>query len=173
MNNDEPILTELRKISAWADMQRKMTKWSLIFVAVFVPALIIFGVLMEQRMSTKLESVVSEETPDWYDVEQNVRRGDFDKAIQIGEKLILKTPLYPEAHRRLAGAYLAAGDIEKARKRYAEAFRLFPSDENRKLLAAIDGRRRAENPQPNGAANGSQPIRSETNPTSSAAGSRG
>jgi len=172
MNNDEPILTELRKISAWADMQRKMTKWSLIFVAVFVPALIIFGVLMEQRMSTKLESVVSEETPDWYDVEQNVRRGDFDKAIQIGEKLILKTPLYPEAHRRLAGAYLAAGDIEKARKHYAEAFRLFPSDENRKLLAAIDGRRRAENPQPNGAANGSQPIRSETNTTSSAAGSR-
>ena len=30
MNNDEPILAELRKISAWAERQRKMTKWSLI-----------------------------------------------------------------------------------------------------------------------------------------------
>ena len=84
----------------------------------------------------------------------------------------MKTPLYPEAHRRLAGAYLAAGDIEKARQHYAEAFRLFPSEENEKLLAAIDRRIKAENLQPDGAANGSQPIRSETNSTPSAAGSR-
>ena len=153
MNNDEPILTELRKISAWADMQRKMTKWSLMFIAVFIPALVIFGVLMERRVSTKLESVVPEEKPDWYDVDQSVRRSDFDKAIQIGEKLILKTPLFPEAHRRLAGAYLAAGSIENARKHYAEAFRLFPSEENEKSLAAIDRRVRTENPQPDGAAN--------------------
>jgi tetratricopeptide (TPR) repeat protein len=172
MNNDDPILAELRKISAWADMQRKMTKWSLIFIAIFIPALIVFAVLMEQRVKTKLESVGSVETPDWYDVDQNVRRGDFDKAIQIGEKLILKTPQYPEAHRRLAGAYLAAGDIEKARQQYAEAFRLFPSEENEKLVVAIERRSKAGNPQPDGAANGSQPIGSETNTTSSAAGSR-
>ncbi len=171
MNNDEPILAELRKISAWADMQRKMTKWSLIFVAVFIPALIVFAVLMEQRVKTKLEGVASEETSDWYDVDQCVRRGDFDKAIGIGEKLLLKTPQYPEAHRRLAGAYLAAGNVEQARKHYAEAFRLFPSEENEKLVVAIDKRSKAGNPQEN-SANGSQPIRSETNRTSSAAGSR-
>jgi len=82
MNNDEPILIELRKISAWADMQRKMTKWSLIFIAVFIPALIILGVVMERRVNTKLESVVSEETPDWYDVDQSVSRGDFNKAYR-------------------------------------------------------------------------------------------
>jgi tetratricopeptide (TPR) repeat protein len=128
-------------------MQRKLTKWSLIFVAVLIPAIIIFGVLMERRVSTKLESAGSEETPDWYDVDQSVRRGDFNKAILIGEKLIVKTPLYPEAHRRLAGAYLAAGDLEKARQHYAEAFRLFPSEENEKSLAAIDRRLKSENPQ--------------------------
>ena len=157
MNTDEPILNELRKISEWADMQRKMTKWSLIFVAVFIPALIIFGVVMEQRVSAKIESVGSEEAPDWYDVDQSVRRGDFDKAIQIGEKLIVKTPLYPEAHRRLAGAYLAAGNLERARQHYAEAFRLFPSEENEKSLAAIDRRLRSENPQPDGAGNSHRP----------------
>jgi tetratricopeptide (TPR) repeat protein len=146
MNNDESILAELRKISAWTDMQRKMTKWSLIFIAVFIPALIIFAILMEQRVKTKLDNVVSAETVDWFDVDQNVRRGDFDKAIEIGEKLMLKTPQYPEAHRRLAGAYLAAGNIEKARKHYAELFRLFPSEENEKLLVAIDKRGKAGNP---------------------------
>ena len=81
VNDDESILAELRRIAAWADMQRKMTRWSLIFIAIFIPALIIFGVLMERRVSTKLESVGSVETPDWYDVDQSVRRGDFDGGI--------------------------------------------------------------------------------------------
>ncbi|NMC82728.1 MAG: tetratricopeptide repeat protein [Armatimonadetes bacterium] len=171
MNNDEAILTELRRISAWADIQRKVTKWSLIFVAVFIPAMIIIGILVERRVTTELESVVSEETPDWYDVDGSIRKCDLDKAIQIGEKLITKTPLYPEAHRRLAGAYLAAGSLEKARQHYAEAFRLFPSEENERALAAIERRMKAE-PLQAGATDGSQPIRSATNAASSAAGSR-
>ena len=172
MNDNEAILAELRKISAWADMQRKISKWSLIFLAVFIPAMIVFGVLLEQRLKTNIEAILPGQKPDWHDVDHNVRMGDFNKAIRIGEELILKAPQYPEAHRRLAGAYLAAGKIEKAREHYAEAFRLFPSEENEKLLMAMDKRSEAKNPQPNGAANGSQPIRSETNRTSSAAGSR-
>jgi len=148
MNDNEPILAELRKISAWADMQRKMTKWSLIFIAVFIPALIVFAVLMERRVKTSLEDIKPGHKPDWYEVDQNVRLGDFDNAIQIGEELILKTPQYPEAHRRLAGAYLAAGKIQKAREHYAEAFRLFPSEENEKLVTAIEKRSKAEHPQP-------------------------
>lgn len=172
MNNDEQILTELRKISAWADMQRKMTKWSLIFVAVFIPVLIVFAVLMDRRLDAELEAVTSGETLDWYDVDQNVGRGDFDKAIQLGEKPIQKTPQYPEAHRRLAGAHLAAGNVEEAKKHFEEAFRLFPSEENEKLVVAIGKRNEAGNPPPGGPTNGSQLIRSETNRTSSAAGSR-
>lgn len=176
MNDDEPILIEIRKISAWAELQRNISKWSLIFLAVFVPGLIIFALLMtflvEQRAKRNLESLASENIPSWYDVHQNVRRGDFDKAIQIGEELVLKTPLYSEAHRNLGEAYLAAGNIEKARQHYAEAFRLFPSDENEKLLAAIDRRREAENPQLDGAVTGDTSILPETNPTPSPAGSR-
>ena len=169
MNDNESILAELRKISAWADMQRKITRWSLIFIAVFIPALIVFGFIMEHHVKKTLDAVKPGPKQDWYDVDQNVRVGAFDEAIRIGEELILKTPQYPEAHHRLAGAYLAAGKIQKAREHYAETFRLFPSEENEKLLMAIERRNKAE--QPNGAANGSQPFRSETNPTSSAAGS--
>jgi tetratricopeptide (TPR) repeat protein len=145
MNDNEPILAELRKIAAWADMQRKMTKWSLIVVAIFIPAMIVFAALMEHRVTKRIEDTA--EKPDWYCVDQNVRLGDFDKAIQIGEELILKTPQYPDAHRRLAGVYLAAGKIEKAREHYAEAFRLFPSEDNEKLLIAMEKRSKAESLQ--------------------------
>lgn len=155
MNNDEPILAELRKITAWIEMQRKVTKWSLIGAAVLIPVLVVLGILMEQRIKTEL-GVASVETVDWYDVDQNVRRGDFHKAIEVGEKLLQKTPQHPEAHRRLAAAYLAAGNVEKAKTHYAEAFRLFPSEENEKLLVAIEKRSKAGTSRPDGAANESR-----------------
>jgi hypothetical protein len=55
----------------------------------------------------------------------------------------VKTLFYPEAHRRLAGAYLTSGNPEKARPHYAEAFRLFPSEGNEQSLAVIDTRIRS------------------------------
>jgi len=146
MNNDEAILAELRKVSAWADMQRKITKWSLIFITVFIPALIIFGVVIENYLKDEVADIRSSdkvEKPTWTDVDWRTRRGEVDEAIKIGEELIQKTPQYPEGHHRLATAYLAAGKIQKARDHYAEAFRLFPSEENEKLLVAIDKRLKA------------------------------
>jgi cytochrome c-type biogenesis protein CcmH/NrfG len=175
MNDNESILAELRRIGAWADMQRRITKWSLIAVAVLVPALIVFGIVMENRLSASMEEVHSPEKaakPSWNDVDWNIRRADPDEAIRIGEELIQKMPQHPEGHLRLASAYLAAGRADKARDHYAEAFRLLPTEENGKLLAAIDRRIKAGNPQPDGAANRSQPVRSETNSTPSAAGFR-
>jgi len=146
MNENEEILVELKKISAWADVQRRITKWSVILLAVFIPGAIGIGILVEQRLRTNLESNASPRQPDWYDVEQNIRLGDFEKATAMGEELILKTPQYPDAHKRLAGAYLASGNLEKAKEHYAEAFRLFPSEENEKLLGTIEKRIRADKP---------------------------
>lgn len=145
VTNDE-VLAELRKISAWADLQRKITKWSLILLVGIVAVVVGVFVLMDQHLKTNLESNPSPHQSDWYDVDRNVRSGDFEKAIAIGEELILKTPQYSEAHVRLARAYLAAGNLEKAKEHYAEAFRLFPSEENEKLLGAIEKRLKAEKP---------------------------
>jgi tetratricopeptide (TPR) repeat protein len=143
--NDE-VLAELRKISAWADQQRKIAKWSLIALAGFVLVVVGVFVLMDRPSQANLESSPSPHQLDWYDVERSVRLGDFEKAIAVGEELIVKTPQYPQAQQRLAGAYLAAGNLEKAREHYAEAFRLFPSEENEKLLSAIEKRIKAEKP---------------------------
>jgi tetratricopeptide (TPR) repeat protein len=145
VTNDE-VLVELRKISAWAEQQRKLARWSFIFVAVFVPVLIAVFIMMDRHWETTLESNTAPQQSDWYDVDRNVRSGDFQKATSIGEELIAKTPQSPEAHQRLARAYLACGDVEKAKEHFAEAFRLFPSEENEKLLAAIDKRIGAEKP---------------------------
>ena len=142
--SNEEVLAELRKIAAWADLQRKITKWSVVFLAAFVPVLIGIFMLMDRQLKTTLESNPSPHQADWYEVDRNVRGGDFEKAIAIGEELILKTPQYPEAHDRLARAYLAAGNVEKAKEHYAEAFRLFPSEENEKLLSTIEKRVKAD-----------------------------
>jgi tetratricopeptide (TPR) repeat protein len=127
-------------------MQRKVTKWMFIVLAIFIPAMVGIGILMERRVKDNLEDTASRQNPEWYDVEHNVRLGDCEKAIRIGEELILRTPQDPEAHQRLAAAYLASGNIEKAREHYAEAFRLFPSEENEKLLTAIDKRSKSDKP---------------------------
>src|SRR5437870_10261446 len=153
MNDNESILAELRKIAAWAEMQRKITKWSLIgagiFVCVFIPGMIV----MEHRMTAKVRNISAIERADWYDVDRYVRCGNLDEAIRIGEELIQRSPQFPEGHRRLASAYLVSGDLRKAREHFAEAVRLFPSDENEKLLIAIDTRIKAEVPRPQKPAN--------------------
>ena len=149
MNDNDAILAELKKISAWADMQRKTMKWSLVCAAVVLPLMVVFAIAMDKKMKSSLEDLRNPpEKLTWYDVDRNVHLADITKAIEIGETLIAKTPLYPDGHRRLAVAYLAAGRIEKAREHYAEAFRLFPSEENEKLLMAIEKRNKAGNPQP-------------------------
>ena len=149
MNEDEPILAELRKIAAWAETQRKVTKWSLIAVAVLLPAMIVIGIVLENRLDKGMEDIRSPEktqSSTWTDVDWNIRRGNVDEALRIGEELIRKMPQYPDGHQRLASAYLAAGKIEQAKEHYAEAFRLFPSEENEKLVKAIEKRVKASNP---------------------------
>ena len=149
MNDNEAILAELKKVSAWVDMQRKATKWSLIAVAVLLPVSLVFAYITERNIKKSLaDSRAPSEALDWYDVERQVRQCDPNKAIEIGESLIAKTPLYPDGHRRLAAAYLAAGRIEKATEHHREAFRLFPSKDNEEALAAVSRRMKQESPQP-------------------------
>jgi tetratricopeptide (TPR) repeat protein len=143
--NDE-VLAELRKISAWAEFQTKVTKRALTFMAFAILVGIGVVIFVTRDLNTKVESKMSVQTPDWSDVDRNVREGDPDKAILIGEELIAKTPQYWKSHERLANAYLAAGKVDKAKEHFATAFRLFPSEENEKLLSAIEKRIKTENP---------------------------
>ena len=55
MNDNESILAELRRIGAWADMQRKITKWSFMVMAVLIPAIIVFGIVIVKREAASME----------------------------------------------------------------------------------------------------------------------
>jgi len=68
VNTDEAILAELRKMGAWADRQRKMSKWGLIVAAVIFPAMIIFSIVTIHQTETKLEHISVPENHDWCDV---------------------------------------------------------------------------------------------------------
>ncbi len=145
ITNDQ-VLAELRKMSVAADLQHKLTKWSVIFLAGLIPVVIGIFLLLDRHLKTKVESSLSSHQSDWSDVDRDLERGEFEKAIAIGEEIVLKTPQFPEAHERLARAYLAAGNLEKAREHYAEAFRLFPSEENEKLLSTVEKRLKEDKP---------------------------
>lgn len=156
MNANEQILAELKRIAAWADMQRRLTKWSVVFVAIFIPAAIVFSVVMENRLKRSLENTRSPQEHSWYDVDRNLRSGNIDNAVQIGQELIKKTPLSPDSHTRLANAYLTKGDLTNAVTHYREAVRLFPSKNNQELLTAATQRIEQENPQPTAPAYGAK-----------------
>ena len=155
MNNDELILAELRKISSWADKQRKLQKWATVIVAVFIPAMVIFGVIMTYLESTR--EIKAVEKHDWYDVDQNIRACNLSEPMRIDEELIQKTLEYPKGHYQLASAYVAAGKLKEARAHFAEAARLFPCEEYEKMLIAIDKRIATEKSQPDAPANATSP----------------
>jgi tetratricopeptide (TPR) repeat protein len=139
-------------------MQRKWSKWSLIVLAVFIPAMIIFGIVMDNREKAR-ENIKALEKHDWCAVDRNVRLCNIDEAIRIGEEYIQITPQYPLGHYWLAGAYLAAGRIKDAKAHYAEAYRLLPCEEYEKLVIAADKRIKKERPQPVAPAKAASPHR--------------
>lgn len=145
MQENELILAELRTISSWAAMNKKVTKWSLIFLAIFIPSMIVLGTLLEKNLGKEVKGIRTREEETWYDVNWSISNGSPSEAIRIGEKLISRTPLYPEGHRALGHAYLAAGKVEKALEHFAEAFRLLPSKENEELVDALEKRMKSDN----------------------------
>jgi tetratricopeptide (TPR) repeat protein len=97
-----------------------------------------------------------------------MRRADFEEASRILKQLLLKEPNHGEAHQLLGRIYLQTGDRQRALEHYEMGSRYLPGDrESERALEIL----RALGQQ-DGPANGSQPIRSVTNRTSSTAGSR-
>ena len=142
MNDNEQILVELRKISAWADSQRKIAKRSFICFCFFalVPVTIVIGVFVECRLKTKAKDHKAPEVIALSDIDWYINHGNVDKAIEVGEKFVLKSPFDTTAHWKLGSAYLTAGKLAKAREQYEEGARLWPTDENKEYVKTLDRR---------------------------------
>lgn len=100
-----------------------------------------------------------------------LQKEQFDEALNMIDKALQLEPKCGEAHLSYANYYAYKKDWKKAEESANKAIeygqKLHP--EFRKLLEKSGVKLKADQ---GGAANGSQPIRSETNRTSSAAGSR-
>ncbi|SRR5258708_38694257 len=140
MSDTEAILVELRKISAYTDMQRKVAKRALIGLVIFTVVVVGAFTLFIPEIEVMGGRSASHPAFDWYDVDRYARAGDYAVAVNMAEQLVLKTPQAPDAHRRMADVYLSAGKLQKAREQYVEARRLFPSEQNDDLVKAMDKR---------------------------------
>ena len=151
--------------------------WLLILRPVLILVCFIVGfvalrmiVIRGTFMDTETTAKWSEDRIDLYEARNALQRADFDGATKILNRLIERQPHYAEAHRMLARIYLQREDRQKALKHYEIAQQYWPGDEESRH--AVEALRIEGIGQQGGPANGSQPIRSETNSTSEAAGSR-
>jgi tetratricopeptide (TPR) repeat protein len=151
--------------------------WLQILRPVLILACFVLGFVAFERIVIRGTVFDGKTTPRWSEdgiditsARDAVRRADFDGASRILKQLILKQPNYGEAHQMLARVYLQTGDRQRALEHYKIALSNLPGD--RESERAVEMLRADSIGQQDGPANGSQPIRSETNSTSSAAGSR-
>jgi cytochrome c-type biogenesis protein CcmH/NrfG len=143
VGDHDELLTEVRKVAAWADMQRKVTKWTLVFVVLFMPTMIAFFFFMNQ-LAEKAVRETSEPKVSWGEMYEAASQGRMAKALQIGHTMIGKVPGDPEGHCDLAFVYLKAGNLDQALRHFEEAYRLFPSERNLENLRAMRQRIKAE-----------------------------
>lgn len=83
----------------------------------------------------------------WSQLDKTMEQLDYQRALGLARELVAKSPNYYYGYVYLGQIFLAMGDIDKAEVEYARAYELFPSEENRKPLDAIQ-RRREKSPQP-------------------------
>ena len=76
----------------------------------------------------------------WADVKSAVAHFKYKQAADIAQQLIHKYPDDYYGYTYLGYIYLATGDVQNAEINYRKACELLPTEENEKILAAIEKR---------------------------------
>ncbi len=140
MNDTEPLLEEVRKIRSsiegYKRYQKNTTVW--IFVGLFVFLAVTLGakyyVTQENKDGQAQQDVREQWT--WTCVEKEMREGDYSKAIEKANYLLLKSPNYYPGLARLGQAHVMAGNHAEAFIAFQNAHDIFPSEKNLKNLEA-------------------------------------
>lgn len=141
-NVNQAILKELKNHTRYL---RQGTVMSIIAVV----ALIAFISISAYRVLTitKGHEKKSEKKVDilsWDQVGSLTEQGNYDEALRIAHSLLQKTASDWYSNSYVASVYLAKGDLANAEKYYATAYRLFPSEDNEKMLTAVRKRINSE-----------------------------
>ena len=133
MNEDlnQQILTEIRRL-------RRSNNAGIVFmVIVFVAA----GIYLPLRLrSLRPPATTQTETESWAGVRRATDHFDYDTASAIAQRLVQRYPNDYYGHAYLGNIALATGHLKDAESHYARACEILPSDENQRMLSAIQKR---------------------------------
>ncbi len=124
---NQQLLQELRKL-------RRLVQIAL------CACILLFAFTVAMSTSRKLSQVDS-----WTAVRAALDQGDYEKASNITQRLIVKRPNDYDGYTYLGYIALATGDLKSAETNYARAYALLPSEENEKTLNAVRLRAKKEN----------------------------
>jgi len=129
MNDDlnQQVLQELKKL-------RRLVQIGV------CACILIFAFSVVMSTSRKLSQADS-----WTSVRAALDQGDYDKASDITQRLIVKQPNDYDGYTYLCYIALATGDLKSAETNYARAYALLPSEDNEKMLNAVRLRGKNEN----------------------------
>lgn len=142
------ILTELRKLTQYADRQRKIQKRALIvgllLMPLFLGGLFYFETKVKKDIAT---SRSNQDTWDWYNVNADEEKGKLDDALEKAQYLIRQSPNYYYGYKVLGRLYLSRNELYKAKESFDKAYEILPSESNKELVDAIQIRlKREKNP---------------------------
>ena len=131
---EKQILEEMRRQT---ELGQKLNQRTLRANLILVLALLIaVAVLVTVRFREKPKPV-SPVVDSWREASSLANKGDFQKAIEMTQRLIQQHPKYYYGYSVLGAFYLETENLKKAEENYAKAYELLPTEENEKMLAAI------------------------------------
>lgn len=139
MDEDSRELKDgLRAIVSWINFQKKITKWSLIAVAL----MILLGGGASIYLESRLKHIVSNDRDpkDWYDVSTLSKKGELEKALRIADDLLIRTPRDFEGHYRKGEILLMMNEPEKAKASFEAAYVIFPIPKYKSAVDALSKR---------------------------------
>ena len=138
---EDRLLADVRKISEWADGQKKIQKWVLLFLPIFI----LFGGFLSYREHKKrMETVQMPEQDSCRAIENAMDEFKYDKAAGMAQRLSIKYPNDTCGFYYLGRVSLVTGHLKEAEKNYLRTYELFPSENSEKTLQALRKRMRAE-----------------------------
>ena len=134
------ILTELRR-------SRRLGMWVSLGMVGVLLLVVVRGELLRRRALTSPPAQAAS-VDSWHAVFDLVRSGRTDEALRMGVAAYSQAPEYYYSSLSLSHVYLVKGDLNHAVEYAERAYRLLPSEENEKFLAAVRKRQALESAMP-------------------------
>ena len=134
-DRSDEILIEIQKITDHYAFQKKITKWSLVVLLIWIIVCFVAVLVIKFKMDDF--SGDGKEPYDMYDVTAANRDGDFERALKISNELLIARPLDPDLHYQRGKLLILMGNREDALKSFQKAAEIFPIPRHTDAVKAL------------------------------------